>query len=555
MPMFRKSFILACAAAGFVPGGLGQVVSVKEAGRFDLSNRNDVLELWKVAGEQADGKQVREIEALPAATLANLPAADLKKYYRAREIAAAAKREQRGWRETEALCGKLLQCDDREKARRLRVALGEMAEAIPNESGSPVPPRVDVTFAWETFWRYARHPIGRGVPPAESGTDRRQPPASSFWTPPVCVAKKDLYAGFGRGALPDYDAVIWTYAAPKTSAGAHPGFTIKAGEKEVKVKFGEEHSEPFASRIFDALGYHVTAIDYAPRLRVRYDRRLFREFHQRQDLRTRLQLFGFLPLYTIQYQRRFDPFAFVVGAVLRDGRRISAGELRKGLFPRAAQRKHPEDDPANFDPVFEGQVDFLVTLPANVEQKVEAGDAAGRWSFGGLDHEERRELRGLGLLAAWVCWFDVRPANTRLRIMREDGEIRLVHWLTDLGGVLGKSKGFMSSSWQKPSDFSWRFTAPESSGERIRIIGYQPVEPVPAFRRMDRDDARWMARWIGQLSKKQITDALRAAGFDKATTKIYADKLIARRDHMIRDLGLAGEIPPLHKPGKGVQEL
>jgi hypothetical protein len=66
---------------------------------------------------------------------------------------------------------------------------------------------------------------------------------------------------------------------------------------------------------------------------------------------------------------------------------------------------------------------------------------------------------------------------------------------------------------------------------------------------MTLDDARWMGRWIGQLSEEQIRQALAAAGFGAARVRVYTDKLISRRDQMIRDLGLVDEIGLL-RPGK-----
>ena len=63
------------------------------------------------------------------------------------------------------------------------------------------------------------------------------------------------------------------------------------------------------------------------------------------------------------------------------------------------------------------------------------------------------------------------------------------------------------------------------------------------------DDARWMARMIGQLTESQIVQALVAAGFDSAQVRIYSEKLISRRDGMIRDLDLASEFPLLRPQG------
>ena len=62
------------------------------------------------------------------------------------------------------------------------------------------------------------------------------------------------------------------------------------------------------------------------------------------------------------------------------------------------------------------------------------------------------------------------------------------------------------------------------------------------------DDARWMARLIAQLTEEQIAQALVASGLDSAQVRLYKEKLISRRDQVIRDLGLESEIALL-RPG------
>ena len=99
--------------------------------------------------------------------------------------------------------------------------------------------------------------------------------------------------------------------------------------------------------------------------------------------------------------------------------------------------------------------------------------------------------------------------------------------------------------------FPWRFTAPSGkaadgrSGRGLKIVGYTPIVRNPAFAAMTLDDARWMARLIGQLRAEQITQALTASGYDAAEVELYARKLLNRRNQMMADLGLGVEFPPL----------
>ena len=84
----------------------------------------------------------------------------------------------------------------------------------------------------------------------------------------------------------------------------------------------------------------------------------------------------------------------------------------------------------------------------------------------------------------------------------------------------------------------------------FRITHFRPVVPTPAFDAMTVDDARWMARLIGQLTEAQLHAALIASGYDNAEARLYLEKLISRRDRMIRDLGLENDIPLLRPNGQ-----
>jgi len=58
-----------------------------------------------------------------------------------------------------------------------------------------------------------------------------------------------------------------------------------------------------------------------------------------------------------------------------------------------------------------------------------------------------------------------------------------------------------------------------------------------------------MARLIAQLSEPQIKSALIGAGYEAPVARLILEKLVARRDQMLRDFGLSGEIKPLRATG------
>ena len=319
-----------------------------------------------------------------------------------------------------------------------------------------------------------------------------------------------------------------------------------------KIKFGEINSEPFTARIFYALGYHADPTDYALEIRVHYDRRMFREFNLRKPLTMWVAPLG-IRLWSIQLQPHYDPFTFVTSAVFKDGRKVSGAELKQMLFINPNQ-PDPQDSPENFRADVEVAIDYLVMPAANVQSRDAPTESIGEWQFGGLGHENCRELRGLGLLAAWLSWFDSRTDNTKVRLVRDSDNVQIEHFISDLGGGMGTGSGLFSPQGENPNDLTWTYTEPEIARgpgrmtTPFRIRHFKPMVPTPAFAAMTTDDARWMARLIGQLTENQLREALIGSGYDNAEARLYLEKLISRRDEMIRDLKLENEIPLL-RPG------
>jgi hypothetical protein len=325
---------------------------------------------------------------------------------------------------------------------------------------------------------------------------------------------------------------VWSYAKAKDGFGAHAGFEAQSGQTRIKIKFGEVHSEPFTARIFHALGYNVDACDYSPGLKLKYDRRIFTEFNSRKPVDTKISALGVLPVWTIHFQPKHDPFAFIVSAVLDDGTALPATALRAALKPGGP------------DTNIESRIAYLITAPANVQVKDPREQSIGPWDFGQLGHKDLRELRGAGLLAAWLGWFDSRFENTRLRVVKGGDSMELKHVFSDVGGGLGKAVGWSGWRGEAPQEFPDSFTEPElvqgpgRMTKPFRIVNFRPIEPNAAFREMTLDDARWMARLIAQLTEQQIVDGLRVSGFDELNVELYRSKLLARREKMLQDLKL-----------------
>lgn len=451
------------------------------------------------------------------------------------------------------------------------VELAEIADSLDLVTRDPTPRRIDLAYAPFLYFDLMHNPVGKGTTGAanvpEAGGDRglRDPVRSTFWSRPADIASRDLYEGFGP--IVRVDDEICVYDEAKTSYGTTPGFTMTCGARTIKVKFGEHENqkrdtEVALTRLFGALGYHVEPNDYAPRVRIRYDRRLLLEFNSRKSLDVTYTVFGVIPVFHQIVQKPQDPFRYVRSAVMKDGTVVSPEELARSLIrpeilarSARASKKHPEgtsaghyrDDAA----AFERGVDHLVLNEANVQLRAAGGRNIGPWSWDRLGHSEKRELRGAALLFAWTNCYDVRWDNNRLK--RDGAGLR--HVISDLGNGLGRADNYKVDAQGLVNDFPWTFTEPPVVDGRgrerrpFRIVSYQPIFGNDAFRDMTVDDARWMARLIAELTENQIRQSLIAAGYASAEVRLYTDKLVSRRDRMIQDLGLAKEIPLLRPEG------
>ncbi|HEY9509143.1 MAG TPA: hypothetical protein VIV82_04710, partial [Verrucomicrobiae bacterium] len=528
-----------------------------------LNPFNNLAEIATAASQLAESsnaalKQAKAKRRELKAELATMSRAALRDYF-TDDSDQLTKREIRGLTEAARLAQTLLENPEPETNSHW-VALQEILAALRNNRRSPVPQTAGIFSPWKLLIQNWDRSISGGSSEASNLEGFCQPERGIFdpkrsgvWQRPTNLAAQNLYFGFSRTNLPSFSEIIWDYHASKTSSGTRPGFEVRGGGRDYKIKLAEVSSEPFTARIFDALGYHVDPTDFAPEIKVHYSRRFFREFNLRQSLRMRLRPLG-IPIGSMELQPHYDPFQFVNRAVFKDGRAISGTELKRELLIDP-ERSHPEELAENFRTEVESQLDYFIVGPANVQLEDEPMESLGMWNFDGLGHEDWRELRGAGLLAAWVGWFDSRFDNTRLRATRENGGLQLFYFFTDLGSGMGGGNGWFQRHGEKPNAFEWTFTSPEivrGPGRMttpFRIEHFRTIVPTPAFQEMTVNDARWMARLIAQLSESQIAAALIGSGYDSAEARLYLEKLLSRRDQMLRDLGLESEIPPLRKAG------
>jgi hypothetical protein len=180
-------------------------------------------------------------------------------------------------------------------------------------------------------------------------------------------------------------------------------------------------------------------------------------------------------------------------------------------------------------------------------------------------HENRRDLRGARLMAAWLNHFDTREQNSMSTWMASDpkdpvsaGYVR--HWYIDLGDCFGSEwavDGFSRRLGQSYLlDFNYiladfaTFGAIERPWERARrtpgfeTFGYfsaldfdaeswRSEYPNPAFGRMTELDGAWAARIISRFTPEHVRAAVRVGDFTNPAYTEYLSRVLIERQHLL----------------------
>jgi hypothetical protein len=185
-----------------------------------------------------------------------------------------------------------------------------------------------------------------------------------------------------------------------------------------------------------------------------------------------------------------------------------------------------------------------------------------------VPHEDRRELRGARLLAAWLNHFDSREQNSMNTWMAENQEDpdstpgHIQHWYIDLGDCFGSEWDLDGISRRLGHayylDFGYLFADLVTFGvierpwDRARrnpdalLFGYYSERdfdaeawragyPNPAFSRMTEADGAWAARIIARMSPDHVAAAVRAGDFTSPRhTQLLTQILLNRQNVLLR---------------------
>ncbi|MBL9027913.1 MAG: hypothetical protein JNL21_37320 [Myxococcales bacterium] len=202
-----------------------------------------------------------------------------------------------------------------------------------------------------------------------------------------------------------------------------------------------------------------------------------------------------------------------------------------------------------------------------------------------VPHEDRRDLRGARLIAAWLGHFDSREQNSMTTwhsVDKENKDIspgNTIHWYIDLGDCFGShweweslNRRINKSYYFDPADIGLDFITLgiyERPWDRATVTpgaelfayfpndefepeGWKGGYPNPAFARMTTLDGHWAARIVTRFDDELIAAAVKVGDYTEPFhTEVLTKALIKRRNKIrehyfaklspIADLAVRGE--------------
>jgi len=214
----------------------------------------------------------------------------------------------------------------------------------------------------------------------------------------------------------------------------------------------------------------------------------------------------------------------------------------------------------------------LATLPRTTNGLLRAmasklldGTPKGPFSYEGtrkddpndvIPHQQRRELRGLRMIAAFINHTDVKSQNTLDCYVTENGNSFLKHYLIDFGSSLGSSTyvpksptegreylldlksiltGLVSFGLYPRHDdgFIEYPSIGRLGGMTLNPMGWKPNFPVVPFAMMTKRDGYWAAKIVASFTDEQIEAAVAAGRYSNApAAQALSGILEARRDRI-----------------------
>jgi hypothetical protein len=362
-----------------------------------------------------------------------------------------------------------------------------------------------------------------------SGFDisKLDPPSETpFWRAKEDISKIDIVDNYLSGRdpvhggivsrFPEFDGAVFdldkthkTQSKPKLDVfyvdedcGKKSRKKQKKCRQGFKLKFGmETHADPPANALLAALGFNSDVSMHLKNVRVYLGEHSRREvekdwigYFDRQRLHT------YIPLESV----------------------LQEGEAGRGRDERG---------------------EYFVFKETVAEPKLREVERIGMFTFSWGLAAQWREARALFLFNAWIGNADEKDEENNKLVLRKnaDGERKMYLVQQDIGHALG---------WvlpERPEVFPWDLVETNPTSRlfgwmnRTIELDYINLQDTGLEHTTTFADAKWMARLIAQLTRKQIEDAVSLGYWPGGIAQLYVEKLINRRNQLVQAFGLEDE--------------
>ncbi|MES2854551.1 MAG: hypothetical protein V4692_01755 [Bdellovibrionota bacterium] len=182
---------------------------------------------------------------------------------------------------------------------------------------------------------------------------------------------------------------------------------------------------------------------------------------------------------------------------------------------------------------------FIVFKEGLIESKPKEIERVGPWAFADNGVSSLREVRGLMMVQLWLDNNDVKEFDNNRVLMRENGKggFDVFNIISDLGHS-------MSVLMVELPDHYFAKMVDKNDSKAITLHN-RSLQVSSIKGKISYDDARWGIRLIAQLSRQQIEAGVGQGQWPKCIGELYVEKMISRRNDLVKNFGLSGEFAPM----------
>jgi hypothetical protein len=193
---------------------------------------------------------------------------------------------------------------------------------------------------------------------------------------------------------------------------------------------------------------------------------------------------------------------------------------------------------------YETEVNYLIphlTIPGKgsfenvrLEARPDSEKRFAEWKWTDNPFVGSREFQGLKVMMVLISNWDIKDSNNQIVSVKGSEKVR--YTISDLGATFGKTGSL---------PFFWRFTRSRNKPEDYEEATF--VKDVDdnfvdfhyggkkreIFDEITVADAKWIGNLLSRLSRRQITDAFRAANYDRQEQAIFTGAVLDRIEQLV----------------------